>query len=186
MLNEQLIQLQKGNDYAAVYANCASPEKFLFGRVIFCGEDHFVIESFCPDGGEDGWILKEYASVFRVEIDSQYVRKMQSLMLLDRSLEKPELNSDCLIDSLLLFAKKMGFLVGIEVLENGCEITGWVKSLQDGICCIQQLDEYGNEDGESFIDVLDITQIGCHTSDEQQLEHLAKLKFRPNGEGVLQ
>ena len=59
------------------------------------------------------------------------------------------------------------------------DVTGFVINLENDVCAIKQVDPFGNEDGVSFINKNDISQISYSSSDEVTLYEL----WEANGYG---
>lgn len=176
MFEKKLKEIRCADQFASIYTDESTKSKFTFGKVINIGEDFFAIKLISPEGKPDGLLVKEIDSIFRIELNSKYNNKM--MILLNENTEK---NEDYLIDdndivlSTLLCSKKFKLIVSLEILESGYDdIVGFVDSVENGLCKIKQIDEYGDDNGDSFVSLLDITQISCNSSDEKIIHSLCK------------
>ena len=79
-------------------------------------------------------------------------------------------------DALLSIALKTKEIVSIELANSGFnDVVGFVEEKNDGYSKIRQIDEYGFEDGYSYIRVNDITQISYSSQDEKRILKLWKI-----------
>ena len=64
-------------------------------------------------------------------------------------------------------------IVSIELLESGnTDIVGIVDSMRGELVSIQQINEYGEDDGKVFIKINTITQLSLESEDEKILSRL--------------
>lgn len=164
---------------ASIYTNMHDTNKFYYGRILAVNENEVLVYMFSKNGIFDGIMLKPISAVFRIEIDGQYETKMQKLISYSSPVPfDEELNPLNLKDSLLQIALKTQKIVSIELLNSGYnDIVGFVKEIQGDFCKIQVVDEYGLEDGQSFIDSADITQIHYASEDEDRILRLYKCNY---------
>lgn len=134
-----------------------------------------------PDGEDDGITVMSVDDVIRVDTNGQYEEKMQKLCsknansFYDLSIEDEEI-----LMAALLFAIKEKQMVSIELLNSGYNnIVGFVSTIDDGECKIEQVDEYGFADGTSYISYNDITRISISTKEEKRIVKLWMLNQRP-------
>ena len=80
---------------------------------------------------------------------------------------------DGIKNAVLSFAKKEGQIVSIELSNSECDdAVGFVESFDEEICCIKAVDEYGIDDGISYVNYEDITRIVLMSYDEKRLMRL--------------
>lgn len=177
---DYLKQICKDQKYVAVYTNPQDSTKFIYGRIISVNSNYIAIYMLSPNGYFDGVIIKQISDVFRIETDSKYGDKIQKLSSLCN--EKPytyTVNNKMMLESLLLIAQRDKQIVSIEILKSGYDdVVGFVDQLKDNSCIVKQIDEYGYEDGMSYIKLTDITQISCNSLDERKLLKLWTLDYK--------
>lgn len=77
---------------------------------------------------------------------------------------------------MLKFAKENEFKITIELLESGLnDVQGYVKNFTDEKLMILKINDLGQKDGLSEIDLDAITSIVCNSEDENTLEILAEI-----------
>lgn len=162
--------------YCSIYTNNSSTTSFIFGKILCFDETFFVIEAVSPNGIFDGIIVKEIDSLVYIEHDSQYSKKMLDLMRI-HNYKAPQYNitDSCILSSAIGIALENKHIVSIELLNSGLyNITGFIDGLSEEICKINQIDQYGNEDGHSIIQLSSITQLCFLSEDELCIELLWK------------
>ena len=79
-------------------------------------------------------------------------------------------------ESVLRFAKAFKKIVSFELINSkNDDVVGFVEVIDEGCCKIKQVDFYGHEDGYSFIELENITQISVDSRDEQIVLRLWEL-----------
>ena len=85
------------------------------------------------------------------------------------------LDKDHIFKSLLILAKDSMKIVSLELLESGySDVTGFVTNVENSLCTLKQVDTFGVEDGVSFVNMNDITQISYSSNDEITIYELWK------------
>lgn len=176
MLIESLVEIKEKELYASIYADLDNTSRFLFGKVPLLNDDHLIIESYSPNGQDDGFVLLEVKNVYKTEINSKYSQKMMALINHHNCSNHEKIDiketNHSLVEHLLLFSQLKKYIVSIELLGNGVMFLGLVDSIQNELCCIKQIDEYGEDDGVTYIDILDISMITCNGEEEKYLKIL--------------
>lgn len=174
-------------EFVSLYTNKMDTTKFMWGKILSVNENQVMIQSISPNGEQDGIQTKLLDSVIRIEIYSQYAEKMKKLLRDSTEYNNPVLHktNENLFEVNLNFALKYNKIVSIELLNSGYnDIIGYVTDVNNGICKISQVDEYGNNDGISYIDIANITQISTDSIDEQRIQRLRKTANQ-SGDGSL-
>jgi len=162
----------------SLYTNYNNVDSFIFGQILCVNDSHLAILAVSPDGVFDGIIMKTVRSVFRIEKDGQYSKKMTALIKATGE-NDPCLAMNCaldkgsIIESLLHYAMKTTGVVALELEDSGMDnVIGIIKDVENTICMIQQIDPYGFEDGVCFCQLGSITQISLMSQDEQRIKTL--------------
>lgn len=169
-----LFDLYSTKSYAGIYTNFQDMSKFHFGNIIAVNEKEIAIHMISPDGEDDGISVMNVDNVIRVETNGQYSEKMKKLCngCFPSSYNLSVKDNNILMSVLLLsFNEKQ--IVSIELLDSGYnDIVGFVEAVENGECMIKQIDEYGYEDGYSYVSINDITKVSYSTQDEKRMMRL--------------
>lgn len=174
MFIENLHKLKKEKRIASFYTDEDDTSKFMVGYVMDYNDKYFIVAAISPQGLYDGFVLKKTESIFRINMDSIYEKKILSLSKYHKIIyEEISFKEDNLILGLLSFAKIKNYVVSIELLNSGYyDIQGYVEVVDNDGCKIKQITEYGELDGICFVTLSDITQISCNSEDEINLKIL--------------
>ncbi len=171
---KMLSELCLSRKFVSIYTNCEEPSKFYYGTILAVNDKEIAIDMTLPDGGNDGIVAEKVDKVFRIEIGGQYEKKMKKLCSLNPY--KPfegRLDNSNIMESILLLALRLKEIVSIELLDSGYDdIVGFVDVIENGQCKIRQIDEYGYEDGCSYILINDITKISYLSQYEKRILNL--------------
>lgn len=164
--------------YVAIYDDCNDTSKFKFGVLLCVDDAYFALASITPNGDYDGIVVDETDDVFRVDCCGNYHNKMAKLSRICKdALELPVWEQGEIIKSLLRFAQKVKRLISFELSDSGIkDISGFVEDISECVCKVHAIDEYGFDDGYSYIDMDSITQITFDSEDEQRIARLYNLR----------
>ena len=178
-----MLQLLKGlclsKKMCSIYINETALDKFRYGTIIAVNEKEVAIQMVSPDGEEDGIMVIDIEQVIRIETDGQYDAKMKKLCLQSKSVLFDEKIDDTdIFGSFLSFATAKKAVVSIELSESGCyDIVGIISRIQNDLCEIRQFDEYGFEDGISYVSIHDITTLCIMSEDEKRICRLIEMNM---------
>lgn len=171
---KELLELCSEKSKVSIYTNTVETDKFRYGTIIAVDDKEIAFHDISPDGDDDGVSVMSVDNVFRVEVGGQYAEKMEKLCSGRelRDYELPECDDGILMSALLYaFAEKE--VVSIELVDSGCvDITGVLETIDGDECSIRQIDEYGYDDGFSFVSVSDITLLSFATDSEKRIMRL--------------
>jgi len=169
---KELCEIMASQVFAALYSNFSDTTSFIYGKIIAVNEQHLLIYMISPDGNFDGFLMKKVDDIFRIETGGQYSRKMSRLISEDATTHSSDiiLSTDDIPSSLLTASKTMQQVVAIEQMNSGINnVIGIVKNISGSCVAVSQIDEYGNADGVSYIQISDISQISYMSQDEQRI-----------------
>ena len=165
-----LSEILKQNKDACIYTNLEKTNKFHYGKILQVNEDEVAIGMITQDGEFDGILMKPIDSIYRVDVDGQYVQKMQKLCSVSFESYNDKLDANNIKASLLLLAQRTQKVISVELINSGYDdVVGFVAEVNNGICSIHIVDEYGFDDGASFQSLNDITQIRYASEDEERI-----------------
>lgn len=158
-MKEKLLELQRQNKNILIYC-CEDSNKFLYGKLLSVNDCEFALIMYTPCGEYDGIIVKSIEDITRIEYDGQYDQKMQKVLSRNLDAEKYIIDNSLITSSILELSLKLNKIVSIELLGSGYDdVVGFVDEISDNKCTVKLIDEYGYEDGYSFILISDITQV---------------------------
>ncbi len=176
-MKEKLWELQNENKNVSIYS-CDDIDKFLYGKLLAVNDREFALLMYTPLGMYDGIIVKRIEDVTRIEYDGQYDQKMQKILPQDINPKNFYIDDSQITSSVLNLSLKLSKVVSIELLNSGINnVVGIVDEICDNKCTIKLVDEYGYEDGYSFILVSDITQVMFDGETENLLLKLWKINM---------
>lgn len=162
-------------EFVSLYTNEMDTTKFMWGKILSVNENQVMIQSISPNGEPDGIQTKLLDSVIRIEICGQYTEKMKKLLRDSTEYNNSVLHkiNENLFEVTLNYALQYNKITSIELLNSGYnDIIGYVTDVNNGVCKINQVDEYGNNDGISYVDIANITRISTDSIDEQRIQRL--------------
>lgn len=149
------------------HIDCGEPDNFVVGRLVYIGEKWFLMQDISPSGRWNGLALYPLSDIVSVDEDTDYIRRTEKLLNYRQEAMSgiPLLADDPLL-SLLNYSKENEMIVGIEIHESGYrDLYGFVCGVDDAVLCVRQVDEFGRDDGKSYISLDAITR--CFVDDEE-------------------
>ena len=152
--------------------------RFSAGFVLALSEHHVVIESLTPRGQCDGWFLRELDEVCRIDHGGRYEEKLLAFWRMRGEthaadfLGETVLTSDLKAD-VLAAAREQDYAVRIDVGADS-DIEGFVREVASNTVSIEQIDEYGQSDGDCTLDMEVIESIYVADDELQDLKLLAR------------
>lgn len=175
MFKKILKESQMSRNKLSVYFSSSESNSFCFGNVVFCNDEYFILSSYTPYGEDDGFILRKVDEITRVEIDSKYNKKMESLIKIMCTEHTSFIaNADDIVGFILKEAKNNHRILSIEFFDSDELAIGYIYSLSYPLCEIKQINEYGENDGKLVFDVDNISSIRFESKDELTLEKLVQ------------
>lgn len=173
MFLDKIQQLKKQKKLLSVYTDTSNTSKFAAGYVVGANEQHFTLALVTPVGKYDGLLLKRTDSIYMISTDGRYIDKLLKLISINKTEVNVLFDSGNLIQEVLDFAQKNRLIVSIELIDSGYDdCIGFVDSMDEDMCKIQEINEFGEPDGVSIIKLSDVTKISCDDSDDRPLKLL--------------
>ena len=168
--------LHKADSYVAVYDNSADISQFKFGKFLCINDSRFAMLLISPNGDYDGIVVNDTEKIFRVASSGRYHEKIRKLMNFSlESVPLPCFDPQCIDMSILMYAKELNRLVSIELYDSGYyDVVGLVENVSESVCQIHTINEYGERDGCSFVNLDSISKISCDSEDERRVMRLFK------------
>jgi hypothetical protein len=176
MINE-LINIKEERKIVSVYTNIDDTTKFMVGYILGVNDEWFVLLSISPTGMYDGLIIDQVNRVLRMNVDSKYEKKILSLQ--QDNIQETELitfRKENIMLEFLNFAEKNKHIISVEIENSGCyEIQGYINKIKHEVIIIDEISEYGENDGSSTVNILNITKVRCNSEDELLLQRLNRI-----------
>lgn len=132
-----------------------------------------LIHHISPFGLYDGYVVKKIDSVYRIVKDGQYEKKISKLYSLrNQNHGIISIVNNRIMYSLLEHAFLEKLVITVQLFDSGfSDIQGIV--LENGnTILIDQYDEYGQKNGNTAINLNDISELRCDTDEEATLKLL--------------
>lgn len=168
-----IIKKYTQKEIVSIYTNQEEPDSFSAGIVQAVDEEMVLINHITPYGLYDGYIVKQVSKVYRIEHNGQYEQKITKLYSFRKQKHMViDIQDDDVVLSVLEFARQNQLLVAIEILDSGYwDVQGVVKEI-DNVIEIVQVNDYGEENGSTFINKNDISELRCDTEEEISMKLL--------------
>lgn len=171
MINEEWVCIYEGNEH----------ESFIFGMIVDMDDQYYTIHRFTPNGEDDGLLMMDIESVFRIEIDTKYIQKMRKLIDTDgicgfHFVKAPDASegSSCSM-RLLELAVKEDRVVGIELSQSEItDIFGRIQCIGENTLTVRQINDYGEADGLTVCFLDDITELSIGSESDKIREKLTR------------
>ena len=176
-MKDLLKEMSETQKMCCIYKNANDMNHFLFGKVLAVNDEEIAIHMISPDGDDDGVNVFSIDEIFRIEVDGEYSKKMEFLLSSNLASYNITIENNDIMASYLSYAQANRLILSIELLDSGYDdITGFIEMIKDGMCVIKQVDEYGYDDGISYILLNDITKISFLSEDEKRIMRLWEKK----------
>ena len=173
-----LYELHDSKEMAAIYTNTQETTKFHYGKVVAVNDREVAILMISPDGIYDGVSVFGVEKVYRVETRGQYAKKMEKLCsAMNFPSWDEEIDEENILKSILSIAQNSQQIVSFELVDSGiADTVGLIEKSEEGEYVIRQIDEYGFEDGYSYISLDIITGITVSSEAEKRIMRLWNVK----------
>lgn len=173
-----LFELAKLKEYASFYSNFES-DKFKFGYILAVNEKEIALQLLSPDGVDDGIVAMDSNRIFRVETKGMYAEKMKKLRVEAANSEwLTPIDENSIFLSILQNPLLKDKIVSIELNDSGYyATTGFLQTAKDGQCVVKQVNDYGFEDGFSYLLTSNITEIEISSDLEKRIQRLWEINY---------
>lgn len=172
-LNSKLSSIMKNGELVALYSDENNTESFMVGYICRMKDNKIMILNVGIHGEYDGFTGIYADDIFRIETGSKYLNKIELLQNFNTDEFKYDEYED-IFCSLIKMGVDNGKIVAF-ANEAGEEIRGFVLDNSE-VLNIQEIDEYGEVDGENIIKIEDVCKITVDDVECRDIEKLYKLK----------
>ncbi len=170
-----LMKLMDGKVLCSVYDSDDNIDKFDVGFIIAVDDDFALMSGICPNGDNDGYYLKSVDSLYKIEVNSQYNRKIEILHSGKDTVfnQISEYDPKNVFWSILKLLKKQQELCSFYLFDSdSSNVIGCIEEFDDNIVKISAYNEYGLLDGTVYIRIGDITGMSFKSSEEIKIGRL--------------
>ncbi len=169
-----LKEMCRKENYLSFYTDIEDTLSFHYGKILSVNKKHIVLYLISPGGLFDGILVIETWKIYRIEMDGQYKRKINKLCsFADLPVVDYTFDNEKIVNSIMKFALLNKTIISVELENSGfTDIIGFVDEINDDICKILQVDEYGCKDGFSYISINNITEVSCLSKHEKEIMSL--------------
>lgn len=158
----------------SVYTDASDTEKFSAGFYLGNDDTDILLAHITPYGKYDGYLTKRIDDVFLVETGNQYCEKLAKLFSLQNQKYEQIFKNEFIIIDLISWAQKNHKIVSIELVDSGCfDVQGYIQSFESGLIKITCIDDFGKNNGISYVKLQDISSIVCDSEKEYSINILA-------------
>ncbi len=170
-----LHELYLSRKNAMIYFNHEDHSSFQYGTVIAENNAEVGLHMISPNGYDDGILGLSIDRILRIDVGGQYEEKMKKLCALQSPLPEVEIDGKNIFSSILTLSLKNKEVVSIELCGSELnDVVGIIENVIGTQYTIRLIDEYGFEDGFSYIDLQDITKIILSSENEKRILALWK------------
>ncbi len=171
-LYKKMVELLETKQIVSIHSSEDS-EYFLVGYLIGLDEEYTLLQHINADGRYDGYVMISTADIYRCEYDDEYTNRIEKLYRIrGKKHEDVELEYGNTLIAFMNWTIKKNYVVSIQNEEENINIQGLIKEINAENIVIQVINDNGEYDGITYMDISYITRIDCDSTDEQTLKLL--------------
>lgn len=175
MFQNLLLEAIKTEEPISLYTDTQDKSKFSFGFIQGISNDRILLASITPYGFYDGYTIRYYDDIYRIEKGDGYGCRVSKLYRLNKQKHLKIPVTDDLIRDILMFSFEHHFIISIELMNSGYDdLQGYVNDVQGEMVMIQQIGDNGEFDGDTILSIDDITCVTCDSEKEIALKLLSE------------
>lgn len=139
---------------AQCYVDLHDRECFMVGKIIWSDNQWFLLQCISPTAHWDGFALISQAELHRLEINSDYCRHLADVLAMRHEAEilPPIIKANPLYE-MLDYAVDKKIPIALELCRSATnDVIGRIVSYDQNVVHVQQFDDDGKPNGESWID----------------------------------
>jgi hypothetical protein len=165
------------DEMVSVFCNPDDEYKSCCGWIVAVSDEYFIMKSLTFDGYADGFLLRHFNEIFRIDRNCEYE---QRLMFLYSELNQKHPSFDVFGEDLLVtffeYARNNGLVVGVGVRDySEKSIYGFVKEIdcENQTLTFVDLNDNGKETGGEYLITFDsVKRASISSEDEVKLQLL--------------
>jgi hypothetical protein len=160
-MKKQLQKAAETRELVELYTDIENVDKFAVAKVLKVSDDYVILANVSPIGMYDGFHLLNTDETYQINVETRYIQNIKKLYMAKKQNHiEFDVDNENLMLGMLEFAEKNNFVVVVELFEGGT-VQGFIKNIEDSILVVSILTDSGEPDGESYMNLEDITSISC-------------------------
>ena len=179
-LNSKKINYQKLYE---IYSNFNDVDKFLVGYIVAKDEQFVVVEAIDLYGNQDGWCCIRLDNIIQYKTNTKYLKAIEQLFEYSgkarKTLDLKDVNE--ILISILSSAEKTNKVCIFELCNSQLQdVVGHIKLIdrKTNTVVVENIDNYGQIDGESVVEFSMISSIEFENFDAQRVDILYSINNR--------
>lgn len=156
-----------------IYSNPDDTNKFCVGYVLAVDDNNCVVQTIDRYGAYDGVSCLFNEDIIQIRTDTKYLSAMLKLARYKGNNTIKDVSYDRLFRDILFDIKENVRICEIELCDSKlCDIMGYIRDFNDDNIKILCVDDFGENDGETIIDINTISHVSYDSIDTIRLEIL--------------
>lgn len=156
----------------SLYNDKEDTAKMYTGYIGAYNDDNILVYHISPRGLYDGYLLIDRESVFQIDYNGKYEKKIERLYDLKKQQhQNVQIKDSSILNSLLQFAQKNRNMAYVALQDSS--VTGIVREFDEETIYLEVYTDYGEPDGVSTVKIDAITMAAVDTNDEQDIAILS-------------
>ena len=165
------------DEIVSVFCNPDDEYKSCVGYIVAVSDEYFIMKGVTFAGHADGYLLRHFDEIFRVDINCEYEQRLMYLYnKLNQSHICFDVSGENLLAAFFMHAKNNHLVVGVGVRDyNAKSIYGFVKEIdcENQTLTFIDLNDSGKETGGSCLIAFDsVKRAAASSEDEVKLQML--------------
>lgn len=176
-MKEKLQKFIDNQELIAVFTDEDDTYRFSVGYILAANDIEFLIEEISPLGKYDGLSCRLINDIIKLEYDNEYIDNISKLF----EYHKEKRNNSIIIKdspliSLFDFAKVNKKICYIQLCDSKQDdAVGFVESIEEDFVNIKIIQNNGRCDGNSIVQLKQITFVTCDREEDRKYEWLFNL-----------
>jgi hypothetical protein len=173
LFTKLILQAKESRKLISVYIDKDNIENFVAGLVKDIREDMVYLQSYDPNGFEDGVIVLRLADIYHLEYDNKYLKSLEKVIPHVDKIQKNtnNLNLGKNLVETLNTCMQQRLITSIKFIYSK-GVTGYIKEVDDESVLIETITFDAEKDGISCVAISDIERIYFDGLDERRISFL--------------
>lgn len=181
-LKHILEHAKANNIIVSAYVNTDDWGQYSVGYVDLITDRHVRFRALSKYGEEAGFEVRLLSDIFKVEYDGKYENKIENLSKnqgkVFNEIYPSKISSGNLFRDALKQSLEDSIVIVIWGNDSSDSLVGIVEKLDSDLVSVRLINEFGEDDGLSTIDIDEITSLDFNTQSEQVRNFLYKNKLK--------
>ncbi|KHD05704.1 hypothetical protein PN36_25345 [Candidatus Thiomargarita nelsonii] len=177
-IKKLLEEAKAKNTLVSVYVDSDDWEKYSLGYVDLVTDTYVRLRALSQYGEAAGFEIRSLSEIFKVENDGQYENKIEKLSQnqgnIFNEVRLSKKSSGDLVRESLQQSLEESIVIVVWGRETDDSLVGYVEKLETDLVSIRLINEFGEDDGLSTIEIDEITSLDFNTRSEQVRNFLSK------------